>query len=280
MMLCGIIAALFIIAWCIINNIRPEITPGKFFYGKNSTKILIGKENIIWDTGATMTIFFQDIATHKNKICYIIIRDSERNWAAVPFYFSREVELASFTIKDVFYSIEAKENISPFMKKFGFGGILGMNIISQANWVIDFSEGSIQVVSPKDTTLFNQKPAFILSYKKTERPKATLTLQWVEIEDVLIDSGSDASIILCESDIEEINQYIQPIDTSNYQSAGLYSENKHIEYQHTYKDMNINGYKFDMLNIVQGPRRKIGMGFFRKFDKVYLNTEEKIFRFY
>jgi hypothetical protein len=283
MMLCGIIATMFFIAWCIINNIQPKITTGKSFYGKNSTKILIGKENIIWDTGCNRTIFFQDFASYQNKICCIIlsiINDSKGNWSVTPFYFSRKVELASFTIKHVFYSIEAKENISPFMKKFGFGGVLGMNVISQANWVIDFSEGSIQVVSPKDTVLFNQKPAFILSYKKTARPKAVLSIQGVEIEDVLIDSGSDASIILCESDVRKINQYIQPIDTSNYQSAGLYSENKHIEYQYTYKNVNINGFEFDMLNIVQGTRRKIGMGFFRKFDKVYLNTEEKIFRFY
>jgi hypothetical protein len=283
MVLCGIIAALFFIVWCLIKTVQPTITTGKFFYGKNSTIILIGKENIIWDTGAVETIFFQDFAAHQNKICCIspaIVFDSKRDWSVTSFYFSREVELSPFTIKNIFYLIETKESISPFMKKRGFGGVLGMDIISQANWVIDFSEGSIQIPSEKDTILFNQKPGLMLSYKKTVRPKAPLTIQGVEIEDLLIDSGSESGLVLCESDIKKINQYIQPVDTSNYESSGLYSQNKHIEVQYTYKDMNINGYDFDMLNIVQGTRRKIGMGFFRKFDKVYLNTQEKTFRFY
>jgi hypothetical protein len=165
------------------------------------------------------------------------------------------------------------------MRKSGFGGILGMNVISRASWIIDFSESSIQILSENDTMLLNQKPAFVLSYK-TARPKTILTIQGEEIEDVLIDSGSDADMVLCESDIKKINQHIQPIGTNNYQSAGLYSDIKSKEEQYTYKNVNINGYEFDMLDIVQGSRRKIGIGVFRKFDKVYLNTQEKIFRFY
>ncbi|MDR1584043.1 MAG: hypothetical protein LBS55_12465 [Prevotellaceae bacterium] len=275
-----VLSGILILIFGFLFLVQPEITTGNFFYDKNSYDILVGKERILWDTGSEGTFFFQDFAFR--KICCVmpsITYDYGGGWSITPFYFSRIVELVPFTIKNVFYSIEAKENISPFMKKFGFGGILGMNIISQANWVVDFSENSIKTLSKDDDLMFNCEPKLLLLYNKRSTPKTTFIVQEIKIKDILIDSGSDADIVLCESDIKKINQIIHPIDTNNYRTHGLYSSSTKGK-QYVYKSIAINNHQFDTLKIRQGNTRLIGMGFFRKFDKVYLNTEEKIFRFY
>ncbi|MDR1584042.1 MAG: hypothetical protein LBS55_12460 [Prevotellaceae bacterium] len=280
------VLALIIIACCIASYLfplffQPEITCESTIYNDSgSPKIIIGEPPVLWDTGNGETILFRDFAEKKYRVGLSLVFDFHREWRILCRYFSRKIYLDPFTIKNALYTMEKKEKLSPFIKNSGEAGILGMDVIGKANWLIDFSEKSIQSISHNDTVSFRQQSKFSLSYRKTKRPKTTLTIQDCEIKDILIDSGSDADMIMLETDIQQIKHNLSPTDSVDRTSSGLFSGSI-PEKQYIFRNIVINGYRFDNLSITQSKtNRLIGMGFFRKFDKVYLNTEEKIFRFY
>ena len=50
--------------------------------------------------------------------------------------------------------------------------------------------------------------------------------------------------------------------------------------QYVYTNIKINNTFFDTLTITEGEKRLIGIGFFRKFDKVFWDSGKKEVRFY
>jgi hypothetical protein len=262
---------------------QTKIAGNAFPYNRDNTKlnyILIGKENILWDTGADITLFFHDFAAHKQFVFPVIVTDYGKKRSVAPVYFSRDINLEPLSINHVFYLLKKQDAISPAMKQLEIGGILGMNVISRAHWLIDFTTHSVRILSDTAEFTNSNDPKLILSYYKRKQPKTRLSVQGIDTKNIIIDSGSTADMILFASDIEKINKHILPVDTVDYRSSGLYADSIR-EKQYIYHNISINGYTMDTLHIVQGnSRRLIGMGFFRKFDKVYLNTQEKTFRFY
>jgi hypothetical protein len=261
---------------------QTEITNESAIYNNSgSPEITIGENPILWDTGTEETILFHDFTEEKYWIGLSLVFDYNKNWRILRRYFSREIHLGPFTIKNVLYAMEeAKEKLAPSIKSSGKAGILGMNAIGKANWLIDFSGKYIQTIPQNDTVSFQKQPKFSLSYQKTKRPETVLTIQGCEIKDILIDSGSDDDMAMLESDIRQIKRNLLPTDSTDCMRSGLYSDSI-PEYRYIFHNIVINGHQFDSLNIRQSKtRRLIGMGFFQKFDKVYLNTKEKIFVFY
>jgi len=87
---------------------------------------------------------------------------------------------------------------------------------------------------------------------------------------------------LPKSDIEEINKKYKPVDTLEAHSYGTHSISPVIGNCYVYDTIMINNIYFKNVQIIEGnnDRRLIGFGFFKRFDKVYLNTKEKEFCFY
>jgi hypothetical protein len=271
----------FAFAFTVVRGGEPKITCGKLCYNPKFACIILGDENIIWDTGSSGTLFFHDVAACKIPVVPTIGVDGYGKRAITFLYFSRSLKVASITMKNIFYNIVKQNKISSPIRQSGIGGIFGMDIINRANWIIDFSAGSIQAMPREDTVLLNREPEFSISYNRRKYPRTTLTIQGITIKDVLVDSGNSADMTLLELDIRKINQKTQPVDSITYRSSGLFTGDTIQQKQYRYKNIVINNYKFHKLKITQhDTERSIGIGFFRKFDKVYLNTKEKMFYFY
>jgi hypothetical protein len=273
----------FILVSFVAMGREPKITYEKFYYNSKFTCIMLGDENIIWDTGSNHTLFFCDATACKIPVIPTIAVDGYGKRAITFLYFSRSLRVAAITMKNVFYNTIKQNKIPSSIRQSGISGIFGMNVINRANWIIDFVEGSIQTVPRKDTVLSGQEHRFCLLYSKKRYPKTTIYIQGVEIKNVLIDSGSSADLMLLESDIRKINQKIQPIDSIVYHSPspGVFVDDTIQQKLYRYKNIVINDSRFNKLKIIQhSSERSIGIGFFRKFDKVFLNTKEKIFLFY
>jgi predicted aspartyl protease len=194
-------------------------------------------------------------------------------------HFSRTLKVASITLKNIFYNTIKQSKISASMRQSGIGGVLGMNVINRAHWIIDFLEGYIEAIPRKDTVLSGLEPKFSLSYGSSRVPKTAIVVQGIEIKNALIDSGSSSDLALRESDMRELNQKVQPIDSAIYYSSELLTDSIPKK-KYLYKDIVINNYRFDTLSIRPDNTTLIGIGLFRKFDKVYLNTDKKMFLFY
>jgi hypothetical protein len=269
----------FVLTSAVVVGGEPKITYGKFCYNPELKCIILGDENITWDTGSGWTLFFQDFVAHKIPVIPTIGIDVYGKRVITFLYFSRSLNVASITLKNIFYNTIKRNKISSFTRQSGIGGIFGMNVINRANWIIDFQDGSIEATPRKDAVLSGLEPKFSLSYNKRKYPKTTIVIQGMEIKNVLIDSGSSADLALREADIRELNRKVQPVDSATYYSSGLFTDSISKK-KYLYKNIVINNYRFDTLVISQDNESSIGIGFFRKFDKVYLNTREKLFLFY
>lgn len=269
----------FVLATTVAVSGEPKITYGKFCYNPELKCIILGDENITWDTGSSCTLFFQDFAAHKMPVVPTMGIDVYGKRVITFLYFSRSLEVASITLKNIFYNTVSQNKISNAIRQSRIGGGFGMNVINRANWIIDFLEGSIEVIPCNDTILSGQEPKFSLLYGKRKYPKTAIVLQGIEIKNVLIDSGNSADLALREADIRELDQKVQPVDSATYYSSGLFTDSVPKK-KYLYKNIVINNYRFDTLVISQDNENSIGIGFFRKFDKVYLNTRERMFLFY
>ena len=255
----------------------------KIRYNQNNLPtnyILIGKENILWDTGTQICLFFQDFAPWK-MFLNPIPTHGYGSWTLEWLYYSPSIRFDSICINNIVYSLVNEDKLSTFVRNLNIMGIMGMNVIGRANWLIDFKDSSLHIMTKNDEYAVTDMPQLSLTYRRSRTPKTTLNIAGITINDILVDSGFDADIMLLEKEIEQINRYILPIDTTTRSSSGLYAENI-LEKKYIYHNITINGYTFDKLGIVQGgsSRRLIGMGFFQKFDKVFLNTKKKEFQFY
>lgn len=255
----------------------------KIKYNRNNlfTKyILIGNEHILWDTGAEGSVFFQDFASRKIKLGSKTLIDYNKQKSETPLFYSPSIVFDSMRINNIHYLLVPENEVAIGIKNYGIMGILGMNVIGKANWLIDFTDTTLYILKQKNMPEITIIPNLLLPYQQIKVPIATLVIAETAISNVIIDSGSEADLIFLESDIEQINRYFPPIDITNYFSSSLYNDNI-PEKKYKYQNITVNGYTFDELEIVQGKtNRLIGMGFFRKFNKVFLNTKEKEFCFY
>jgi hypothetical protein len=259
---------------------EPKITYGKFCYNTKFKVIRLGGEDIIWDTGSGWTLFFQDFSAHKISIMPTMVVDDYGKRKITFLHFSRSLKIASITLKNIFYNTIKQNKISSSMRQSGIGGVFGMNVINRAHWIIDFLEGSIEAIPRKDTILSGREPKFSLSYGSRRFPKTVLVVQGIAIKNVLIDSGSSADLVLREADIQELNRKVQPVDSVTHYSFELLTDSIPTK-KYLYKNIVVNNYRFDTLAVSQDNENSIiGIGFFRKFDKVYLNTDKKMFLFY
>jgi hypothetical protein len=71
-----------------------------------------------------------------------------------------------------------------------------------------------------------------------------------------------------------------PIDTFNVKSYGLHSTTSVLWNGYVYDSLMINNVCFRNIEIIESNKRKIGFQFFKRFNKVFLNTKEKEFCFY
>ena len=282
-----------ILCFILICFVICSLVIGYFFFfnktsiGKCSTElrdiefINIGNNNILWDTGAKHSLFF-DKFTHqftKTKVGVTKITDYAFNTILDYLYFSSSVKLDNqIEIKNLFYNI-IKE--TPNIQSLELDGILGMNVICKANWLIDFSNKTIQILSKNIYHLPKDNYNFYLSYKKSKSPKVSIVVQGVEIEDVLVDSGFlRGELTLFKEDIEKINHIKPPVDTTSYNSKGLY-ENEMDEVQYTYDSLIVNSVSINSIQIIQSEhRRLIGLSFLKRFNSIYLDTKAKRFYFY
>ena len=284
-----------IITIAIISVIVIVSLPPLYFFVLNSSKISYGtlhfdknkellflNDTLLWDTGAACSVIDEK---YKNKIPYKriplgygLVFDTFRKIGFQKLYYSPQFNFAdSLTIsKFCFLIVDMPEEI-----KFNNNmGIIGMDVISKANWMIDFNSEKIDILSQNTMYKTEDFPQLILNYKHNRVPKTQLDFSVCQCENVLIDAGFTEDLALLESDIEIINKLYKPVDTLKSNRYSIYSTTPVIQNCYVYDTISINDVCFNNIQILEGNKRLIGFKFFKRFDKVFLNTKEKCFYFY
>ena len=258
---------------------KTKIDYDSFLFDKNEKHLISSQDRILWDTGADITALFKDLSKNKKVIFLTPVFDYARKISFYKHYFTKQIKIDSVLIKNLIYiQLDSKE-IANGIQELNINGILGMNVIRKANWLIDFQENKVDIL-PFDSVITDYNSKIKLSYKKKKYPFVTLEIQGIKTKKMLLDTGYNCDIKLFKSDIEEINKQITPDSVSNSFASVLFTDSI-AEKKYFYSNITINSYTFDNLTITESCHRRLfGMEFLRKFDKVFWDSKNKEVKFY
>jgi predicted aspartyl protease len=269
-----VIFGILIFRWC-INSTKISYTV--LHFDKNEKRLFLNG-NLLWDTGSNGSVIYEEYKStipHRIQIGYSFVFDTFHKMRFVPFFYSHQFGLSdSVNIRNFFFAListKIQDNVI---------GLIGMDVISKTNWIIDFTSEKVKIL-PQDKIYETKELSKLnLKYKRNRVPKTQLDFSVCQLKNVLIDAGFDAEIALLKSDIEGINEKYKPVDTLKTFRYGIYSTAPTIQNIYVYDSIMINHICFQNVQIMENSKRLIGFAFFKRFNKVFLNTKEREFYFY
>ncbi|KGN79364.1 hypothetical protein HW49_06330 [Porphyromonadaceae bacterium COT-184 OH4590] len=232
---------------------------------------------LIWDTGASGSAIFNNLGSSRLKIGIGTVTDFDGKTKLYPICFALNISFDSITLNNFIHNEIIIDNVAPRIQNLNSAGILGMNVIGNHNWLLDFT--SDKIYNFDKNVEYNPSPQLRLTYRKRKTPTTDIKIGGLDMKKLLIDSGFYGDIKLYKSDIDEINKIIKPDTIIDEVSDGLFVGNIKSQ-NYIYTNVKINNVVFDKLSIIESNRRLIGVGFFRKFDRVFWDSGSKEVRFY
>jgi len=254
------------------------ISQGTFTYNADEQKrtINFGTENLLWDTGSDISLFFSPPYARKIRMGRVVTYDGARMRHIFPVWFSHRISVDSITIKNMLYVLPPQRKVPDAVMSTNEGkrsGIIGMNVINRANWLVDFVDKTIHII-PHNGSTIEELPVLRLSYRRSKYPRVTLIVQGIEIENVLLDTGASGDLYLPKTVLERLHRNIHPIDSGYVLSTGLYTDDIRRRI-YRYTDITVSGILLDTFTIRQAGSAYIGMGFFERFNQLYLDTKNQ-----
>ena len=259
----------------------PKISHTILSFDKNKEKLFLN-DLLLWDTGAAGSSLYTN---DKNKIPdkkvfgRTLVFDTFNKARLQKLYYSSQFSpILSLNINNFYFTIH---DLPEIMKDTNVIGAIGMDVISKANWMIDFNSETVSILPQNGKPKTEDCPQLTLQYKRKKIPQTQLDFSVCKLEKVLIDAGCNGDLILLKSDVEIINKKYTPINIAQVTSYGIHSINPTIQNLYVYDSITINNICFKNVEIIEGNvKRLIGFKFFKRFDKVFLDTKEKCFYFY
>lgn len=244
-------------------------------YGKSDVIISNSLEigGFIFDTGATHSVIFGDNEGMDGRefVSDNKISDANNRGRILKLYRVKSMSAGSLTIDNGEFLNIDKENLPEMLH--AYRGIIGMNIIDKANWLIDIKRGEVTVLN-KDSVMETKADALILEYNnENSLPETRIKLGNQVLRKIIIDTGSHAVLELLSSDIRELDKFYESSVIDTVRLSGLY--NGITEHPvHNYKNVPLNhNHLMESLEAYDVKReRRIGFGFFKEFDYILIDT--------
>ncbi|MDO4729479.1 MAG: hypothetical protein Q4B43_10820 [Bacteroidota bacterium] len=244
---------------------------------KTQKLIILKDSRFVWDTGASGSVIFNELGSSRLKIGIGTVTDFDSKTKLYPICFARNISFDSITLNNFIYNEIMIDDVVPGIQNLNSIGILGMNVIGNHNWLLDFT--SDKIYNFDKNVEYNPSPQLRLTYRKRKTPTTDIKIGGLDMKKLLIDSGFYGDIKLYKSDIDEINKIIKPYTIIDEVSDGLFVGNIKSQ-NYIYTNVKVNNVVLDTLSIIVSKRRLLGAGFFRKFDRVFWDSGSKEVRFY
>lgn len=258
---------------------------GKAFISYGTTPIQANNHlsigGFIFDTGATYSALFDDSGYELNPSSGSSesVYDANRNKKTQYSYKVDRVELGDIMVENGLFIHVDKSDLPPYMH--AFNGLIGMNIINEANWFFDIKNNRATVY-PKGHAVPVPHNSFYLAYNTSHtHPETSLKIENVLFRNIRVDFGSFHTIDLNPEDIAKINRssgnkYFRSDSTVSF---SLFQE-KITQMLHEYRNLQINeGFLFEALELYENNAnrgiRRIGFGFFSFFNYIFVDTSSK-----
>lgn len=220
------------------------------------------QDSVVFDTGADFSFIPSNNIGFPIFLFLSLVYDGDGNNKILPMYFTQYFEVNDkVKIKNFTYISGFKNN--------RFKAIIGMNVLSKLNILFLSTQNTLDIKS------FDFKPqipssAIILQYKDRIRPKVTLRLDNVVIDDILIDTGFDGDLAIDEHYIEK--------PKSNHSCDSMISTfltlfDTHTVKNITFSELHINERLYKNIQVLQQKKRLLGSKFLKRFDKVFWDSK-------
>lgn len=220
------------------------------------------QDSVVFDTGADFSFIPSNNIGFPIFLFLSLVYDEDGNNKILPMYFTQYFEVNDkVKIKNFTYISGFKNN--------RFKAIIGMNVLSKLNILFLSTQNTLDIKS------FDFKPqipssAIILQYKDRIRPKVTLRLDNVVIDDILIDTGFDGDLAIDEHYIEKLK--------SNHSCDSMISTfltlfDTHTVKNITFSELHINERLYKNIQVLQQKKRLLGSKFLKRFDKVFWDSK-------
>lgn len=220
------------------------------------------QDSVVFDTGADFSFIPSNNIGFPIFLFLSLVYDGDGNNKILPMYFTQYFEVNDkVKIKNFTYISGFKNN--------RFKAIIGMNVLSKLNMLFLSTQNTLDIKS------FDFKPqipssAIILQYKDRIRPKVTLRLDNVVIDDILIDTGFDGDLAIDEHYIEKLK--------SNHSCDSMISTfltlfDTHTVKNITFSELYINERLYKNIQVLQQKKRLLGSKFLKRFDKVFWDSK-------
>ena len=280
--LCALVSCSF---YKSINLTR--IGEGKVSFSYSEDSLLL-VDRLIFDTGSELSLIldWSDLSySKKKKYGSIKVIGLDKTSNKEDIYYVKSLYLDTINVRKTFVVQIESDRLSKQGLQILNNGVIGMNIISKSNWFINFKDMTIESRSHDDyiDSLF-KSPVLKFSYHNKLYPQTSFFVNDIEIKDILIDSGASHSIKFSSSQKEEILQKSKILDSLSVINLGLYSnlETAQPVTKYRVEQLKVNDVTLEDIWIqftdVQKP--SIGIAFLRKYEKVYINTNDKYIAFY
>lgn len=220
------------------------------------------QDSVVFDTGADFSFIPSNNIGFPIFLFLSLVYDGDGNNKILPICFTQNFEVNDkVKIKNFTYISGFKNN--------KFKAIIGMNVLSKLNMLFLSTQNTLDIKS------FDFKPqipssAIILQYKDRIRPKVTLRLDNVVIDDILIDTGFDGDLAIDEHYIEKLK--------SNHSCDSMISTfltlfDTHTVKNITFSELHINERLYKNIQVLQQKKRLLGSKFLKRFDKVFWDSK-------
>ena len=220
------------------------------------------QDSVVFDTGADFSFIPSNNIGFPIFLFLSLVYDGDGNNKILPICFTQNFEVNDkVKIKNFTYISGFKSN--------RIKAIIGMNVLSKLNMLFLSTQNTLDIKS------FDFKPqipssAIILQYKDRIRPKVTLRLDNVVIDDILIDTGFDGDLAIDEHYIEKLK--------SNHSCDSMISTfltlfDTHTVKNITFSELHINERLYKNIQVLQQKKRLLGSKFLKRFDKVFWDSK-------
>ena len=248
-----------------------------YFTTYQGTCILPG--DYVFDTGASVSSFSEcdsAFSTARKTTHRLRLSDISGTSVTIPYYYLKEKKFDDIVIHNLYMG---KSNSNDFR-----WGVIGMDVIEKMNWLINFKDSTISCFSKDSAFTIPTENFMLLEYHNKFAPKISLIINNTRVDSILFDTGSGAGLSLSKEQIKKIGNNAVT-DTLKEINKGLFTKEHYDTVSvYVYDTLIINSASVYNATIGEITNQKmgsgIGMGFFRAFDNLFIDTKNQVFYLY
>lgn len=239
---------------------------------------LISSDEYLWDTGCVYSLLLDadSLDTTFRTVSHRLLSDANGRLKRGKLYMHDQVKVGALEIDHaVFAHLPLKAIPEQVVHQYFPKGIIGMNIISSANWFFNLDQNSLSVYPPDSIPSFLKEQKTIeLHYSNPKQPTVKLSIHGKEFK-VMIDTGSNTYLSLTAKNIRRLNKVLTPSKIESEELMSLFDKRKPTQVYY-YDEAQINHLKVYPLIVLESKFNHLGMGFFHQFQSFFIDTQNQV----